>query len=86
MSFIEKTKIIVSIWAVLQNASGTLYEHLGEVDSRAETMFHDIVKSLAEKEKVTETLKANSPFEWICKMNNIRNRAMEIVVDEVFRA
>ncbi len=39
-------------------ASGKLYEHLSEVDSRAEKMFNDLVKSLAEKENITEQLKA----------------------------
>ncbi len=64
--------------------SGKLYEHLSEVDSRAETMFNDIVKSLAEKENVTEQLKATAPMVWVQKLNNIRNRASEIVVEEVF--
>ena len=42
--------------------SGRLYEHLAEVDSRAEKMFQQLVKSLAEKENVTEKVKAENTF------------------------
>ena len=63
--------------------SGTLYEHLSEVDNRAEEMFNEIVKALAEKEEVTEKLKAEDTQKWIGLMNNIRNRAAEIVNAEV---
>lgn len=63
--------------------SGRLYEHLAEVDIRAQKMFPELVKSLAEKEKVTESLKANDMMLWVQKMNNIRNRATEIVNTEV---
>ena len=59
--------------------SGRLYEHLAEVDTRAEVMFHELVKTLAEKENVTEKLKAENTLLWIRKMNNIRNRATEII-------
>ena len=58
---------------------GTLYQHLAEVDKRAENIFNQLVKSLAEKENVTEELKANDMMLWVQKMNNIRNRATEIV-------
>ena len=46
-------------------------------------MFSQVVISLAEKENVTEKLKADNPMLWVQKMNNIRNRAMEIVNSEV---
>ena len=46
-------------------------------------MFSRLVKSLAEKENVTEKLKADNPMIWVQKMNNIRNRAVEIVNGEV---
>ena len=62
---------------------GTLYQHLAEVDMRAENMFDQLVKSLAEKENITEQLKENDMLLWVKKMNNIRNRAMEIVNSEV---
>ena len=63
--------------------SEKLYEHLSEVDSRAETMFNDLVKSLAEKENVTEQLKATAPMVWVQKLNNICSRVSEIVWNEV---
>ena len=62
---------------------GTLYQHLAEVDKRAENMFEQLVKSLAEKENITDQLKENDMLLWVKKMNNIRNRAMEIVNSEV---
>lgn len=46
-------------------------------------MFQGLVKSLVEKENVTEKLKAENQILWIQKMNNIRNRATEIVNAEV---
>ncbi len=64
--------------------SGKLYEHLSEVDSRAEIMFNDLVKSLAEKENITEQLKATAPMVWVQKLNNIRSRASEIVRNELW--
>ena len=63
--------------------NGTLYQHLAEVDMRAENMFDQLVKSLAEKENITEQLKENDMLLWVKKMNNIRNIAMEIVNSEV---
>lgn len=53
------------------------------VDIRAEKIFQQLVKSLAEKENVTESLKAKDMMLWVQKMNNIRNRASEIVNTEV---
>ena len=66
--------------------AGTLNGYLADLDKRAERMFEDIVKSLAENEGVTEKLKAAAPMEWVQRMNNIRNRATEIVNAEVVHA
>lgn len=46
-------------------------------------MFQELVKALAEKENVTEKIKAENTFLWIRRMNNIRNRASEFVNTEV---
>ena len=62
---------------------GILNKHITEVDIRAEKIFQQLVKSLAEKENVTESLKAKDMMLWVQKMNNIRNRASEIVNTEV---
>ena len=59
--------------------SGKLNDHLADIDKRAEDMFSRLVKQMAEREDVTEQLKADNPMEWITRMNNIRNRATEIV-------
>ena len=63
--------------------AGTLNGYLAVLDERAEKMFTELVKSLAETEGVAENLKAAAPLEWVQKMNNIRNRAIEIVNAEV---
>lgn len=62
---------------------GTLNKHIKEIDTRAEKMFQQLVKSLAEKENVTESLKAKDMMSWVQKMNNIQNRASEIFNTEV---
>ena len=66
--------------------SGRLNAHLKEVDSAAEQMFERIVKSLSEKENVTEVLKASNQMLWVQQMNNIRSRASEIVAAELICA
>ena len=63
--------------------AGILNSYLAEIDQRAKALFNETVKSLAEKENVTEELKAKNPMMWVQKMNNIRNRATEIVNGEV---
>ena len=63
--------------------SGKLNDHLADVDKQAEDMFFRLVKHMAECECVTEQLKADNPMEWIARMNNIRNRAAEIVNNDL---
>ena len=63
--------------------SGKLNSHLAEIDNRATEMFDLLVKQLAEKEGITEHLKAQDQMAWVGAMNNIRNRAEEIVVHEL---
>ena len=63
--------------------SERLYPSLADIEEQAGAMFSQLVKSLAEKENVTEKLKADNPMLWVQKMNNIRNRAMEFVNSEV---
>ena len=59
--------------------SGKLNEHLADLDKQAEDMFFRFVKQMAEREGVTEQLKADNQIEWVARMNNIRIRATEIV-------
>ena len=63
--------------------SGKLNGYLADIDRQAEELFSRLVKQMAEEEGVTETLKADDPMEWVRRMNNIRNRAMEIVKSEL---
>lgn len=59
--------------------SGKLNSYLVDIEQQAQDLFSRIVKDLAEKENVTENLKATDQMLWVRKMNNIRNRATEIV-------
>lgn len=63
--------------------SGKLNSHLAEIDKMAEDMFFRVVKEMAEKQGVTEQLKATDQMAWVGKMNNIRNAAIEIVKQEL---
>ena len=63
--------------------SGKLNSYLADVEQQAQDLFLRLVKDLAEKENVTEELKATDQMLWVKKMNNIRNRATEIVNAEL---
>ena len=63
--------------------SGKLHSHLADTEEQAQQLFLRLVKELAEKEGVTEQLKAADPMAWVGRMNNIRNQATEIVNEEV---
>ena len=62
---------------------GKLTAYLADIDEQAENMFDQLVRQLAEREGVTEQLKANNQMLWVKKMNSIRNRAEEIVNHEL---
>lgn len=62
---------------------GKLNGYLADIDRQAEEMFLRLVKQIAAFEGITEKLKATAPMEWVGRMNNIRNRAMEIVNSEL---
>ena len=63
--------------------SGKLNSYLADIDEQAENMFSRLVKQMAEREGVTEQLKADDQMEWVARMNNIRSRATEIVNNEI---
>ncbi len=63
--------------------SGKLHSHLADTEEQAQQLFHRLVKELAEKEGVTERLKASGQMAWVRKMNNIRERTTEVVNAEV---
>ena len=62
---------------------GKLNHYLADIDRQAEELFSRLVKQMAEREGVTEKLKAQDQMAWIGRMNSIRNRATEIVNDEL---
>ena len=61
--------------------TGKLNEHVAEVDTRAQTMESMLVKQIAEQEGINESLKELNQMEWVQSMNNIRNRAEEMLLD-----
>ena len=63
--------------------SGKLVTYLDDIEQQTTAMFLRLVKGLAEKENVTEELKATDQMLWVQKMNNIRNRATEILNSEL---
>ena len=63
--------------------SEKLYDYLADIEEQAENMFLRLVNELAEKECVTEALKAENSMEWVRRMNNIISRAVEVVNTEV---
>ena len=59
--------------------SGNLNSYLADIDQQSEEMFSRLVKQMADREGVTEQLKAENQLEWVQRMNNIRSRVTEIV-------
>ena len=63
--------------------SGKLNGYLADINKQAEDMLSRLVEQMAEREGVTEELKANSQMEWVARMNNIRSRATETVNHDI---
>lgn len=94
----EEKKANIGVWAMRhkrylkQNhkvfyynllTSGKLNSYLADIEQQAQQLFLQLVKDLADKENVTEELKSIDMMLWVQKMNNIRNRATEIVSAEL---
>ena len=94
----EETETNIGVWALRhkrylkQNhkvlyynllTSGKLNSYLTDIEQQAQHLFSRLVNDLAEKENVTEKLKAKNQMLWVQKMNNIRNRATEIINTEI---
>ena len=94
----EEKEMNIGVWAMRQKrylkrnhkvryynllTSGKLNSYLADIEQQAQDLFSRLVKDLAEKENVTENLKATDQMLWVRKMNNIRNRATEIVNAEI---
>ena len=66
--------------------SGKLNDYLADLNEQAEEMFSRLAKQLAEKEGLTEALKAENQMLWVQKMNSIRSAAMEVVSNDLIYA
>jgi len=64
-------------------SNGVLGDYLADIDTQAEDMFLGLVDQMTERDGVAEQLKAENQMEWIARMNNIRNRATEIINAEL---
>ena len=63
--------------------SGKLYSYLADIDTQARNKLHLLVTHLVEKEGINEQLKGQDQMAWAGAMNNIRNRAEEIILQEL---
>ena len=63
--------------------TGTLNAHLEEIDRTAEEMTELLMAQMAEREGITDHLKAEDQMAWVQRMNSIKNRAEEIVLAEL---
>ena len=63
--------------------SGKLHSHLADTEEQAQELFNHLTTNLAQKEGITEQLKATDQMKWVQKMNNIRERVIETVYSEV---
>lgn len=59
--------------------TGKMNDYLADIDMQAEKMFSQLVKQLAEREGITETLKAENQMLWVQRMNSVQETATEIV-------
>lgn len=94
----EEAKIRLGKWGMLRKdylqkhdpvlfttilTQGKLYQHCAEVEKQTREMFDTLVEQMKESEGVTEKFKEENQFEWVCLMQNIEERAREIVTTEL---
>ena len=80
LSYLREHRPVLHASLVL---SGKLHSYLAEVDNRATEMLDRLVKQMAAQQGITEQLKAQDQVAWVQRMNNIRNAAEEIILQEV---
>lgn len=80
LSYLRERRPVLHTSLVL---SGKLHSYLAEVDNRAAEMLDRLVKQMAAQQGITEQLKAQDQMAWVQRMNNIRNAAEEIILQEV---
>lgn len=79
-SYLEKHK---KVFFSLLLGQGKLYQHCAEIEHQARDMFDTLIEQMKASEGVTEKLKEQNQWEWICRMQNIEARAREIVYKEL---
>ena len=79
LRYIKENKRVLYIDLLLD---GKLNTYLHSIDEKCKTLLESIITKLVKQENVTEDLKANNQLEWGARMNNIANRAEEIVYNE----
>ena len=80
LNFLKQNKNILYEELLLDNK---LHEHLVKVNERAKIRVNDLINKIAKQENVNENLKVTNQLEWIQRMNNIKNCAEEIVLNEL---
>ena len=60
-----------------------LWKHLADIDAACHERMDHLISTMADREGATEVLKTSNQMEWVCRMNNIRNRAEEIILHEL---
>ena len=68
---------------MLMRINNELTSHLLDIEDECRTRVKSLVEQMAKKENITEELKSNNQLEWVQKMNNIKNRAEEIVLNQI---
>lgn len=81
--FLEKHRPVICSTLML---SGKLWRHLSDIDTSCEKRLDALIPDMAKREGVTEVLKATDQMAWVGHMNNIRNRAEEIILHELIYA
>ena len=81
--YLRKTKRILFSRLII---SGKMNGYLADIDKQSEEMFSQLVKQLAERDGITETLKTTDQMEWVCRMNAVREMATEIVNNDLIYA
>ena len=79
-SYLEKHKKVLFSLLLGQ---GKLYQHCAETENQARAMFDTLVEQMKENEGVTEQLKEENQLEWVQRMNNLQQRAREVVLNEL---
>ena len=79
-TYLEKHKKVLFSTLLMQ---GKLYQHCAEIEKQSKQMFDTLVEQMKVIEGVTEELKEGNQMEWVQRMGNIEERAMEIITSEI---